>query len=82
MDVLVGFRTLWVNFTFSRVKVCVRMVYDLFEGQVEERGGFWNDLYRVVDKVGNWYRLGELGDMNGWVGDRLRAGITGGLVFW
>ena len=30
-----------------------------------------------VDRVGNVYRLGVLGDLNGWVGDRVRVGITG-----
>ena len=30
-----------------------------------------------MDKVGNGYRLCLLGDLNGWVGDRVRVGITG-----
>ena len=25
----------------------------------EERERFWNDLDRIVDRVGNWYRLCE-----------------------
>ena len=44
------------------------------EGDGEEREGFWNDLARVVDRVGNGYRLCMLGDLNVWVGDRVRVG--------
>ena len=32
---------------------------------------------RIMDKVGNGYRLCVLGDLNVWIGDRVRAGITG-----
>ena len=32
---------------------------------------------RILDEVGNLYRLCILGDSNGWIGDRMRAGITG-----
>ena len=32
---------------------------------------------RTLDNVGNEYRLCILGDRNGWIGDRTRAGITG-----
>ena len=32
---------------------------------------------RSPDSVGNGYRLCILGDLNGWIGDRTRAGITG-----
>ena len=32
----------------------------------------------MVDRVGNGYRLCAL-DLNEWVGDRLRVGITGGF---
>ena len=39
--------------------------YDPIEG--EERDKFWNDMDRVLDRVG----------LNGWIGDRVRAGITG-----
>ena len=45
----------------------------------EERERFWNDLDKFVDRVGNGYRLCVLGDLNGWVGDRVRVGITGGF---
>ena len=30
-----------------------------------------------MDRVGNGHRLWTLGDLNGWIGDRMRAGITG-----
>ena len=32
---------------------------------------------RTVDSVGNDYRLCILGDLNEWMGNRTRAGITG-----
>ena len=38
---------------------------------------FWNDMERTPDSVGNGYRLCILGDLNGFKGDRTRAGITG-----
>ena len=34
-------------------------------------------MERTLNSVGNGYRLGILGDLNGWKGDRTRAGITG-----
>ena len=37
-------RTLWVKFKFSKVKVCVGVMYDPTEGNVEEREKFWNDF--------------------------------------
>ena len=46
------------------------------EGIGEERERFWNEMGRTVDRVGNRYRLCLLGDLNGWFGDRVRAGIT------
>ena len=46
------------------------------EGIGEERERFWNDMDRTVDRVGNGYRLFVLGDINGWIRDRVRAGIT------
>ena len=36
---------------------------------------------RIVDRVGNGYRLCVLEDLNGWIGDRVRAGIIGVLGF-
>ena len=47
------------------------------EGIDEERERFWNDMDRTVNRVGNGYRLCVLEDLNGWIGDRVRAGITG-----
>ena len=49
------------------------------EGEVEEKESSWKDLDKVVDRVGNGYRLCVLGDLNGWFGDRLRAGMIGGF---
>ena len=66
-------RTLCVKFQFSRVKVCVMVVYVPTEGEVVERERFRNDLDRVVDRVGNGYSLCGVGALNGWVGDRLRV---------
>ena len=34
-------------------------------------------MYRILDRVVNGYRLCILGDLNGWIRDRMRAGITG-----
>ena len=62
---------------FSRVKVCVVVGYGPNEGNGEERGWFWNDLLRILNRVGNRYRLCVLGDMNRWNGDRVRASRTG-----
>ena len=31
----------------------------------------------TLDSVGNGYRFCTLGDINGWIGNRTRAGITG-----
>ena len=35
-----------------------------------------NDLDKILNAVGNGYRLYVLGDMDGWIEDRLRGGIT------
>ena len=48
------------------------------EGNGEERDRFWNDMdMDDMDSVGKGYRLYILGDLNGWLGDRTIAGITG-----
>ena len=47
------------------------------EGIGEEREGFWNDMDRTMERVGNGYRICVLEDMNGWIGDKVRSGITG-----
>ena len=45
------------------------------------REKFWNDLNMVIDKGGNGNRLYVLGDLNEWVGDKMRASITGAFIF-
>ena len=62
----------------SKVEICVMVIYGPTEGDVKERERFWNDL----DRIGNGYRLCALSDLNGWVGDRVRVGITGGFGVW
>ena len=47
------------------------------EGDGEERDRFWNDMDRILDRLGNGYRLCIPGDLNGWIGNRTRAIITG-----
>ena len=34
-------------------------------------------MIRVVDTVRNGHKLCVLGDLNGWIGDRVKIGITG-----
>ena len=51
--------------------------YSPNKGDGEERDRFWNDTDRTLDSVGNGYRYCILGNLNGWIGDRTRAGITG-----
>ena len=59
------------------VKVCVVVLHGFIEGDVERREKFWNNLNISNDRVGKGYRLCVLGDLNGWVGDWTRVGITG-----
>ena len=47
------------------------------EGDDEEREIFWNDMDRILNRVGNGYTLGILGDLNEGIGDRMRITITG-----
>ena len=70
-------RILWNKIVFSRVKVCMVIGYGHNEGDREERERFWNDMDRILGIIGNGYRLYILGDLNRWVGDRTRVGITG-----
>ena len=63
-------RALWLKFRFSRVKVCVLVGYGPNEGNCEKRDRFWNDMDRVLDRVGNGYRLYILVNLSGWIGDR------------
>ena len=51
--------------------------YGPSEGDGEERDRFWNDKNRTLDSVLNRYRMCILRDLNGWIGDRTRAGIIG-----
>ena len=51
--------------------------YSPNEGEGEERVRLWNDVDRNLDSVGNGYKLYIMGDLNEWIGDRTRAGITG-----
>ena len=46
------------------------------EGDGEKRKRFWNDLGRVVNRLGNWYSLCVLEDLDEWVEDRMKLGIT------
>ena len=70
-------RIMCIKFKFSKVKVCVVLGYSPNEGIGEERERFWNDMDMTVDRVEKWYRLCVLGDLNGWIGDRVRTGISG-----
>ena len=73
----VSSRIIWIKFKFSRIKLCVLVGYGPNEGDGEDRDRIWNDVDRVLDKVGNGNRLCILGDLNEWIGDRVKAGITG-----
>ena len=37
-------------------------------------------MNRTLDSVGNGYRLCILGEINEWIGDRIRPSITGAFV--
>ena len=73
----VSSRNLWSKFKFSRVKVSMALGYSPNEGIGEERKRFWNVMDRTMGRVQNGYRLCMLGELNGWNGDRVKAGITG-----
>ena len=51
--------------------------YSSSEGENEERDRFWKGMDRIVDSVKDGYRLCIMGDLNGYKGDRTKAGITG-----
>ena len=76
----VSLRILCIKFKFSKVKVYLVVGYSLSEGDSEERESYWNDLNRIVDRVGNEYRLCVLGDLNIWIGDRVRVGKIPGQI--
>ena len=46
-----------IIFIKSMFSVCVAVGYDSSEGDGEERERFWNELDRVVDRVGIGYRI-------------------------
>ena len=58
----VSSRIFLIKLMFPRVKVCVVVEYSPSEGDVDERDRFWNDMNRILDRVGNGYRLCILGD--------------------
>ena len=70
---------LWIKFKFSRINICVVLEYGHKERNGEERERFWNVLDRIVDRVCNGYTLCVLDDLNGWIGYRVRAGITSAI---
>ena len=49
----VSSRIVWINFNFSRVKVCVVVGYSPSEENVEERDRLWKDIYKILDRVVN-----------------------------
>ena len=53
----VSSRILWIKFKFSRIKVCVVVGYGPSKGDSEERDRFWNNMYSILDRIGNGYRL-------------------------
>ena len=69
-------RILWIKFKFSKVKFCVMVECSASEGDGEERDIFRNYMGRILDGVGNGYRLCIL-DLNGWIEDKIRACING-----
>ena len=66
-----------IKFKLSRVEVCVVVRYGPSEEYVEERDRFWKEMERVLDRVGNGYRLCFVEDLNRWIGDKTRVRITG-----
>ena len=53
------------------------MGYIPSEGDGEERDRFWKDMDRIVNRVGNGYRLCTMGDLNSWIGERVSTSKTG-----
>ena len=45
--------------------------------ELVKKGSFCYDMDRAMDKIGNGYILCVLGNLNGWIGDKVRADITG-----
>lgn len=40
---------------------------------INEKDRFWNELVQVVDAIGNGMAMG---DMNGWIDNKVRGGAT------
>ena len=67
------------KFKFKKVKVCVVASYGPSEGSDDDECmKFWNDMKETLERVSGGFRIIVLCDLNGWVGDRKRDGITGG----
>ena len=49
----VSSRILWIKFKFSRVKVCVVVGYGPSDGDDKERDRSYNNMDRILDRVGN-----------------------------
>ena len=77
----VSSKILWIKSKFSRVKVFVVVGYGPSERDDEEIDKIWNNMDRILDRVGNGYRQCIQEDLNGWIGDSMRAGITGAFEF-
>lgn len=74
----VNSRLLWVKLRFKKVKLCIVVAYGpCNDRSVREKDKFWRDLEKVMNAVGNGYRLLVVGDLNGKVGECVRDGITG-----
>ena len=71
----VSSRILCSKFMFPRVIVCLVVGYGHTVSITRER--LWDDLDRAVDRVDNGYRVCMLGNLNKWVGNRVKVGTTG-----
>ena len=69
----VSSRIVWIRFWFLRVKEPILGGYGPRKGNGEEREMLCNKL----DRVSNGYILCILEDLNRWVGDMERVGVTG-----
>ena len=58
----VSSRILRIKLKFSRAIVCVIVGYGPNEGDGEEKDILWNDMDRILARLGNGYRLFILGD--------------------
>ena len=88
LDKLVAWENKWeMKFNVNKCEMMHigkrNLEYQMSDGWVksidEERERFCNDLNGVVDRIGNGYRLCAIGDLNGWLEDRSRVGVTGGF---